>query len=313
MVKNVQDEARLGWVDAARIPAMLAVVFQHMPGGCRWNLPTLSAALALFYLLAGYFAVPRLENLGYLWRRVKQLLLAYLLWSGLWAVGSLLDPTWLAFVVDDPWGALRKVLGVGCTPFLTPMWFIRDLIVFLLIGACLQKLPRWVLPVVTVCCVSLHAIGSGQAWPRPYMLGDFLLGMCLAPMGREFADRWSRLPLSVHGGIVGAYAVMLIVQALVHSWVYGPLVIPGIFALLSMGVLLDALPRKDLIRGWAQATFFIYCSHIFFFVFIRGIEQLTGDFPKALWYMIAVGIDLMAALIYAYGKKSVGQVWRERF
>ncbi len=158
---------RLPWVETARLLATLVVVMQHVPSGP--FLPNewlIGPALATFFLLAGYFSASRLEGRGagkWTGGRLLSLLWPYLFWcAAYWLVaGMSLSP-----------GSLASVFGAGTCPLLTPMWFLRDLMIFTLAAFLLH---RWrpALYALGLFCLFLHRWDDTLAWPSPYMFGDF--------------------------------------------------------------------------------------------------------------------------------------------
>ncbi len=282
---DIRNE-RLGWVDAARIPAMLFVIVQHIPLECPWNDSPLTSSLALFMILAGYFAAPRLAALpqvwgGYAGRRVVKFLRPYLVWNVIYLAGMVMCGGGVLPASLVEW---IGVFGVGNEPVLVPLWFIRDLMVFLLLGALLVRCPRWVLIAAALAGLCFLPAGGGEAWAKPYMFGDFCLGMLAAGIP-GLPGRWRALPLRFHVGLVAFYACVAGYSAYVKGVVYGPLTVPGVLALLSMGILLDRLPCRALLQTCARGTFFIFCFHTFVIV------QLKMFLPEgSQWWLAAVPV-----------------------
>lgn len=81
---SATPSGRLPWVEIARLLATLSVIMQHVPGGGfppnHW---LIGPALAVFFLLAGYFSAARLQEQGagrWTARRLLSLLRPYLFW-----------------------------------------------------------------------------------------------------------------------------------------------------------------------------------------------------------------------------------------
>lgn len=98
-------------------------------------------------------------------------------------------------------GSLASVFGLGTCPMLTPMWFLRDLMMFTLAAFLLSRF-RPALYAFGLFCLFLHRWDDSLAWPSPYMFGDFALGVMLASAAPGCLNRWGNMPLAVHGSIL---------------------------------------------------------------------------------------------------------------
>ena len=186
---------RLPWVEIARLLATLVVIMQHVPSmGFPPNQWLIGPALATFFLLAGYFSASGLDEQGPERGRGAMLVLLrpYLFWCAAY---------WLAAGMPLAPGSLASVFGLGTCPMLTPMWFLRDLMMFTLAAFLLSRF-RPALYAFGLFCLFLHRWDDSLAWPSPYMFGDFALGVMLASAAPGCLNRWGNMPLAVHGSIL---------------------------------------------------------------------------------------------------------------
>lgn len=133
--------------------AALGVVIVHLPGAvgdgiCRdlyWYLSAglCKAAVPFFFMVSGFFLAAHIAEEGW-WRaavrkRVHSLLVPYVLWSLAFAVLMYAAKP----VPIDQWMAIKKwfLLGLDPTnvPLLMPMWYLRMLMLLVLISPLLAK------------------------------------------------------------------------------------------------------------------------------------------------------------------------------
>lgn len=202
---------REGWVDCARTLAMFFIIWLHAAAAPVWTGKVVGGAIALFFLLAGYF-LPR--SAGQVLRRSGRLALAWGAWSLLSIVFLLLVKPY----VDISW---QRAVGWGVAAYNTPLWFLKTLVAYQLLAAgllALRLLPRyvWVLVVFLALCsyttapsqhlsvrfdyfwvfllgfaakeVPLEAVRS-YVWKNWWILALVVLGVFLQPeVLEEYAD-----------------------------------------------------------------------------------------------------------------------------
>jgi hypothetical protein len=139
--------SREEWVDCARTLAMFFIIWLHAAAAPVWTGKVVGGAIALFFLLAGYF-LP--VSAAAVLRRTGRLAVA-------WAVWSLLSVIFLLVVkpyVDIEW---QRVVGWKVAAYNTPLWFLKTLVAYQLVAAgllALRLLPHyaWVLVVFLALC-----------------------------------------------------------------------------------------------------------------------------------------------------------------
>ncbi len=295
---------RLEWVECARVLATLSVIMQHSPGGgAPFNQWLIGPSLALFFLLAGYFSGPRLFGEGSLLRlgrRLKFLVLPYLFWNFLYWVLS--GFPWAG------WSTAQSVLGVGGCPILTPMWFLRDLMLFtvaaFLLGRC-----RVLLYGVGLFCLFLYRWDDSLAWPAPDAFGYFVLGVLLGCSMPCILERYGKMPLIAHAGILLAAATLIWAQGsdtcLKLNGGFGAVVMAG---LLSFGIVLrGAYPvMAEKLACMADAGFFVYCGHIFIVICLIGVEMcFSTPWPRPVWWAMVPVIYLLTMGVYKLVKRFI--------
>lgn len=294
-------QGRLPWVEIARLLATLVVVMQHVPSaGFPPNQWLIGPALAVFFLLAGYFSAPRLLGAGAAkWTagRLMSLLRPYLFWCAAY---------WLLAGMPVSPGALASVFGLGACPMLTPMWFLRDLMIFTLAAFLLSRV-RWVLYSLGLLCLFLNRWDDSLAWPSPYMFGDFVLGLLLASSVPDCLNRWEKLPLVVHGSILLACAA-LVWASCTDTFPVPAAAFSGlaVLAFLSFGIVLKTVNSGAARRmaEWASGSFFVYCSHIFVLIALTGVEMcFPSPWPAWAWWCLAPVVYMLARGVYLFIKR----------
>lgn len=294
-------QGRLPWVEIARLLATLAVIMQHVPsGGFPPNQWLIGPALATFFLLAGYFSASRLEGHGagkWTGRRLMSLLKPYLFWCAAY---------WLLAGMPLSPASLSSVFGLGACPMLTPMWFLRDLMIF---TAAAFLLSRWrpVLYALGLVCLFLNRWDDTLAWPSPYMFGDFVLGIMLASSAPGCLHRWEKIPLAVHASILLACAALIWAACadapLIPDSAFSGL---AVLAFLSFGIVAKAVSPAlaERLARWSSGSFFVYCSHIFVLIALTGVEACfpTPWVPWVWWCLVPV-VYMLARGIYLFVKR----------
>lgn len=296
------SSGRLPWVEIARMLATLSVITQHLPTrGFPPNQWIIGPALATFFILAGYFSATRIQgDRAGAWTlsRLKSLAIPYFFWCVTY---------WLLSGMPCSPDTLTSVFGLGVCPMLTPMWFLRDLMIFTLIVFCLRR-ARMVLYALGVICLFLNRWDDTLAWPSPYMFGDFVLGIMLASIPGSLR-KWENISVSVHAAVLLAYASLIWLNCtdtfLLPDGAFAGL---GILAFLSAGIVIRALsPRAAcLMERWSSGSFFVYCAHIFMLIVLMGVEKcFPFTWPDWLWWCMVPGVYLLTRGLYLLIKRYV--------
>ena len=256
---------RAAWVDCARALAMFFIVWLHANAAPGWVGKVVGGAIALFFLLAGYF-LP--SAAGRVVARTGRLALAW----GLWSLMSVLFLLVVKPYVDLSW---QRVVGWGVAAYNTPLWFLKTLVAYQLVVAglmALRLLPRyaWVAVVFLALC-SYTTAPSQHLSVRFDYLWIFLLGFAArqAPLeqvrGYMVQNKWILLLV-----IVGVFAqpecLEEYAEELEVSWRHCNLPLKSLAFMASFllaGVLLDEyLPRVAAVLARCGSwMLFIYAGH----------------------------------------------------
>lgn len=256
---------RAGWVDCARALAMVFIIWLHAKAAPEWVGMVVGGAIALFFLLAGYF-LP--VSAGRVMERTGRLALAW----GLWSLMSVLFLLVVKPYVDITW---QRVVGWEVAAYNTPLWFLKTLVAYHLVVAgllVLRLLPRyaWVAVVFLALC-SYTTAPSQHLCVRFDYLWIFLLGFAArqAPLeqvrGYMVQNKWILLLV-----IVGLFAqpecLEEYAEELEVSWRHCNLPLKSLAFMTSFllaGVLLDEyLPRvAGLFALCGRWMLFIYAGH----------------------------------------------------
>lgn len=300
-VETNGSQGRCGWVETARVLATLSVILQHVPRACPANGAVLSASLALFFMLSGYFLSPRFSGgiaPGYLARRIGSLVIPYVFWSLLYALMA-----WIADLLVNsgspfpPQGGIAATLsswlGIGSEPLLMPMWFVRDLTIFTLLAGLLSRTGPLRVPLLAfagLTALFLLNTPGGHQWPSPYMFGNFCFGLLLGSIP-DLLRKWAAVPKPAHFAVILSFAV-LVALSLLGNAVYEPLTALGVAALSSAAVLLEATRLGRWMAGQGKATFFIYCSHVPVICILMNLESHTVPWSPWVWWCLVPVIFL---------------------
>ena len=256
---------RAEWVDCARALAMFFIVWLHANAAPGWVGKVVGGAIALFFLLAGYF-LP--SSAGRVVERTGRLAFAW----GLWSLMSVLFLLVVKPYVDISW---QRVVGWGVAAYNTPLWFLKTLVAYQLVVAglmALRLLPRyaWVAVVFLALC-SYTTAPSQHLSVRFDYLWIFLLGFAArqAPLaqvrGYMVQNKWILLLV-----IVGVFAqpecLEEYAEELDVSWRHCNLPLKSLAFMASFllaGVLLDeCLPRVAAVLARCGSwMLFIYAGH----------------------------------------------------
>lgn len=175
---------RVTWVDCARTVAMFCIVWLHADAAPSGLGRAVGGAIALFFMLAGYF-LPR--EAGKVLMRTGQLAVAWLLWS-------LLSLGLMAAAAPDFEFSWQRCTGWGEAAYNTPLWFLKTLVVYQLVAAgllALRVLPRYIwvaVPVLMLC--SYTSAPAQYAAVRFDYFWIFLLGLALKQVPLAQMEDW---------------------------------------------------------------------------------------------------------------------------
>ncbi len=273
---------RADWVDCARTLAMFCIVWLHADAAPDWLGRVVGGAIALFFLLAGYFMHQGALAVA---TRAWRLALAWGLWS-------LLSLGLMAMASPDFEFSWQRSLGWGEPAYNTPLWFLKTLVAYQLVlagGLLLRVLPRyrWLL-------VVLFTLGSYTTFPAQYAairfdyFWIFLLGFALQDV--ELGNLYAHIRSYARAYLL-AVMVLLVQPMLLAAWAQAAglpcrhcnlpvAALAFMLVFLLMGALFTRyLPR---VAGWlaigGRWMLFTYAAHSFVLAPLYG-----GWNPRWLW------------------------------
>ncbi|MGO8823346.1 MAG: acyltransferase family protein [Desulfomonilaceae bacterium] len=283
-------------------------------------------AVPLFFLMSGY-----LFFLGFEWSkeryliklksRIRSLLIPYLIWNilvlSLDAVGQAVPATRVYFSGNNvPVAAfssfdyLNSILGLNSNPVAYQFWFIRDLMIMVLLAPFINILnrvvPRFFLSILLICWLSVDLWMPSSSEGLPAGLLFFSLGAYLASSGKSLfsLDRFGTTTVCL-------YFIFVTIDALAknysfndsHSF-YKLSIIFGVPAALFLTKLVVNNEKiKSSILRLDAASFFIFAIHEPLLTMLRKIAYRiippNTQFMILFWYfVIPITIIVFGVFIY---------------
>ncbi len=283
-----------------------------------WGLCTF--AVPWFFFASGYFFARHLDEKGWWGRavrtRLRSLLLSYVFWCGVFAVFSFLLDVLINLSNDKALLSgisIRKLLlcGFGLDasehPLLVPFWYIRALLIIVLLSpvlvGALRRL-RWLVPALMVpvyvyCC----------AFHNRYAMPWFIFFSLLSAAGWIYfsvgvlarLEKWEARTCRIPTWVCWAVALSIIIG--------GRLALYGGFTILANCLWIAAIPPLMLgvwrlmpsrlwPTGLVAAAFPLYALHYFFEHFLEATFLPLGA-PAFSAYLLRIAIVLSLSLAVA--------------
>lgn len=353
--------APLAWL---RFPLAVAVVFIHSLGSPVPNCSVIVAdpfsatsiydllrllcsrvmpgfAVPLFFLISGYLFFYRMDTWrweeygGKLRRRVRTLLVPYLIWNVLYCLYLTWPQLWPVLTGDVPcsaWiGRLNTMGGIhilwdshvisrsthlfglyyaSTAPVLVPLWFVRDLMVVVLFAPVIYWLVRrfrwWPLAVVGL----FYAVDLWLPWHGFSVTCCFwfVAGATFALMGCDLCDAFRRYRYMALCVVAVLLPVSLICYVTMnqHYNLLGRLFQVGyiVAAVVAVvGFVTEGLNKGRLKVSpmLAEASFFVYVAHIFLLKHVMHyLHTLVSGTASAVVVYFAVPIFTAAICLAIY-------------
>lgn len=283
-----------------RFPMILLVTFAHSYGGVKEGFSLLSSewntyeflklfvsqtlvkvAVPVFFIMSGYLFFSNVEKWSLdvykakMLRRMKTLLIPYLLWNLLMAI-KLKAFSWSIFwVFWYPAGKQIDWFGqeqLMTAPANMPLWFLRDLIIVSLLTPIIyilvHKFGCWLMAALTVFYLSgVFAFIPGLS---AYAVYFFTLGAFFSIHKMDLVETFLRFELSVYGlSVILGVAMMLTYGTTVFSSLMLCFRLVGAIAVFCMASRILSVTAIRLPSVVCNSTYFIYLAHyVFFFSFI---------------------------------------------
>ena len=273
-----------------RLPLIILVTYAHSYGAIREGYSMLGSgwdsyeilkilvsqtlvkvAVPAFFIMSGYLFFANVEEFTKqiyqqkIRRRIKTLLIPYIIWNLMMAIklnslGTLLSGLW--------------------TPVNMPLWFLRDLMIVSLatpiIYIFIKKLGWWL--IVILFPIYLTGLFAIQPEPNPYAICFFTLGAILSIKKMDLVETCMRY-------VKPAFALSVILM-IAMMLTYGSEVYMGLMLMfrITSVVALFGLAQMGQSPMCSEAAYFIYLSHyVLFFGFIdKGFFDLFGGSTASL-------------------------------
>lgn len=255
-------------------------------------------AVPTFYLMSGYFFFYRMENftwnvyLNKLKKRVHTLLIPYILWNFLCILYIIMkkiaaylvkgkplsnitdffeDNGWLRMFWDCNVWSLDRVNVLGyfippTGPILVPLWFLRDLMVIVLITPViyyvLRKFKLWAIVVLGLCYIT-------GIWP--YIHGFSVTAAFFFSLGAYFSINKLNMVEELRHFRKCAFVLYVPMVVLmmylngnhttVGGYVYPLYIIIGVITIINIVTLLEEKGKLTTSSKLSDTTFFIYAFH----------------------------------------------------
>ena len=283
-----------------RFPMIVLVTFAHSYGevaegfsllASEWNTyeflkllvsqTLVKVAVPVFFIMSGYLFFANVEKWSLevykakMLRRMKTLLIPYLIWNFLMAV-KLKTISWNMFwnfwcpagIQTDWFGHVQMMTA----PANMPLWFLRDLMVVSLFTPIIYILVRksgsWLMALLTILYLSgICAFIPGLS---AYAIYFFSFGAFLSIRSMDLIETFKRLEWPAYGlSIIFAISMLLTYQASIFSSLMLCFRLTGTIAVFCLASRILSSTNRRLPQVVCNSSYFIYLAHyVFFFSFI---------------------------------------------
>ena len=306
-------------ISALRLPLIVLVTYAHSYGGVAegysligsgWDSyevlkivmsqTLVKVAMPTFFVMSGYLFFANVEKFNKeiyqqkLWRRIKTLLIPYIIWNLLMA-------------------AKLKMfsLSIFWTPANMPLWFLRDLMIVSLLTPIIyigvKKLGYWLF--VLLLPIYLTGIWAIQPGLNPYAICFFTLGAFLSIREMNLIDTCLKLEKSAYTlTIVLALVMILSYPSVAYSLLLLCFRVVSVMAAFCLAYRIFSRTDKRIPKTVCDASYFIFLAHyVFFFSLIDDtFFSLFGmSMPSlCIHYLLCplLKVALFIATYYLYRK-----------
>lgn len=263
-------------ISALRLPLIVLVTYAHSYGGVAegysligsgWDSyevlkivvsqTLVKVAMPTFFVMSGYLFFANVEQFNKeiyqqkLWRRIKTLLIPYIIWNLLMA-------------------AKLKMfsLSIFWTPANMPLWFLRDLMIVSLLTPIIyigvKKLGYWLF--VLLLPIYLTGIWAIQPGLNPYAICFFTLGAFLSIREMNLIDTCLKLEKSAYTlTIVLALVMILSYPSVAYSLLLLCFRVVSVMAAFCLAYRIFSRTDKRIPKTVCDASYFIFLAHYVFF------------------------------------------------
>ena len=263
-------------ISALRLPLIVLVTYAHSYGGVAegysligsgWDSyeilkiamsqTLVKVAMPTFFVMSGYLFFANVEKFNKeiyqqkLWRRIKTLLIPYIIWNLLMA-------------------AKLKMfsLSIFWTPANMPLWFLRDLMIVSLLTPIIyigvRKLGYWLF--VLLLPIYLTGIWAIQPGLNPYAICFLTLGAFLSIREMSLIDTCLKLEKSAYTlTIVLALVMILSYPSVAYSLLLLCFRVVSVMAAFCLAYRIFSRTDKRIPKTVCDASYFIFLAHYVFF------------------------------------------------
>lgn len=283
-----------------RFPMIVLVTFAHSYGGVdegfllltsEWNTyeflrllisqTLVKVAMPVFFIMSGYLFFANVDVWNFkvyktkIWRRIKTLLIPYLIWNLLMAIKlktfswSMFWAYWEPAGVQIDWFGQEQLMTA---PANMPLWFLRDLmtvslltpIIYLLI----RKLGYWLIGLLTI--LYLSGVYSFIPGLSAYAVYFFMFGAFLSIRKMDLVASLKRVEIPAYVlSILFALSMLLTYNIPVFSSLMLCFRLTGAVSIFCLASRFLSSTDRRLPAIVCDSSYFIYLAHyVFFFSFI---------------------------------------------
>lgn len=306
-------------INALRLPLIVLVTYAHSYGGVTEGYSVLGsgwdsyevlkivmsqtlikAAMPMFFVMSGFLFFANVEQFNKeifcqkIRRRIKTLLLPYIIWNLLMAV------------------KLKTFnLGIIVEPANMPLWFLRDLMIVSLLTPIIyivvRKFNFWI--IILLLPIYLTGIRAIQPGPNPYAICFFTLGAYMSIKKINLIEVCLRLEkVAYFLTVFLALAMILTYPTIAYSFLMLCFRVVSVMAVFCLAYRILSGTTKRIPKTVCDASYFIYLAHyVFFFSFIdTAFFSLFGTSTLSMCahYLLCplVKAAIFVAIYYIYRK-----------
>lgn len=331
-------------ISQLRFPMIVLVTFAHSYGSIsadyslltsEWNTyeflklclsqTLVKVAMPVFFIMSGYLFFSNVEewNLNIyrekIFRRVKTLLIPYLIWNLLMAVKlktfswNIFWTFWSHAGVQTDWLGNEQLMTA---PINMPLWFLRDLMIVSLLTPIIyigvRKLGIWLIGILTV--IYLSGISAFVPGLSAYAVYFFTFGAFLSirKMDLIISLRRLEIPAYVLSLILGV-AMLISFGTTIFSSLMLAFRLAGAIAVFCIASRILSHSANRLPKLLCDSSYFIFLAHyVFFFSFIDAVYfSLLGSstvsmcFHYLLCPLLKVSIFVAVYAVYFSIKRRI--------
>lgn len=321
-----------------RFPMIVLVTFAHSYGkveegfsllASEWNTyeflkllvsqTLVKVAVPVFFIMSGFLFFANVDKWDVttykkkVLRRIKTLLIPYLIWNLLMAVKLKTFSMSMFWAFWNPAGKQIDWFGheqLMTAPANMPLWFLRDLMVASLLTPIIyilvKRLGYWLMAMLTVLYLSgVCAFIPGLS---AYAVYFFTLGTFLSIRKIDLVEIFKRFEWPAYGlSVILGVAMMITYNTPVFSSLMLCFRLTGAVAVFCLASKILSVTNKRLPSVVSKSTYFIYLAHyVFFFYFIDtaffslfGSSVLALSLHYLLVPLVKVFLMIIVYLIYS--------------